>query len=293
MDWLSNIKSFIDVIDHQSFTKAAEKRYASPAAISRRISWLEDRLGVKLIERTTRTLQLTEEGKYFYEKGKQLIANLNDITTQLQTQKQIVKGPLKITMPYSFSESKLVKTIISEFIATHTQVDLILDLSNKLTDLINEEIDIAFRASPDTTTGYTSEKISLLNLGIYASPEYLEKHGIPKKISELSNHNCLLHYHMGFIEWEFKNHQKQIVNGNIKSNATKVLIEYAKNGLGIVRTLDNYVNDEIKNKILIPILQNFWPEPLPLYLIYRTQPTTPLRVKAFVEYIQRCKNEFF
>lgn len=293
MDWLSNIKSFIDVIDHQSFTKAAEKRYASPAAISRRISWLEDHLGVKLIERTTRTLQLTEEGKYFYEKGKQLIANLNDITTQLQTQKQIIKGPLKITMPYSFNETQLVKTIISDFIATHTQIDLILDLSNKLSDLINEEIDVAFRTHSYTSPGYASEKIALLNIGVYASPDYLKKHGIPKKISDLANHNCLLHYHMGFIDWEFKNHQKQIVNGNIKSNATKVLIEYAKKGLGVVRTLDNYVNVEIKNKTLIPILQNYWPDPLSLYLVYRMQPTTPLRVKTFVDYIQQCKNHLF
>lgn len=293
MDWLSNIKSFIDVIDHQSFSKAAEKRYASPAAISRRITWLEDRLGVKLIQRTTRTLQLTEEGKYFYEKGKQLIANLNDITTQLQTQKQVVKGPLKITMPYSFSETKLVNKIISDFITSYAQIDLTLDLSNKIVDLINEEIDVAFRTSDYAITGYVSEKITLLKLGIYASPAYLNKNGTPKKLTDLINHNCLLHYHMGYIDWEFKNHQKQIVHGNIKSNATKVLIEYAKNGLGLVRTLENYVGDELKNRTLIPVLQNLWPEPLSLYMVYRTQPTIPLRVITFIDYIKKHKNLLF
>ncbi len=293
MDWLSNIKSFIDVIDHQSFTKAAEKRFASPAAISRRITWLEDHLGVTLIQRTTRTLQLTEEGKFFYEKGKQLIANLNEITTQLQTQKQAVKGPLKITMPFSFSETKLVSKIIGEFIATYPEIDLILDLSNKNVDLVNEEVDVAFRTSEHMGTGYKSEKIDVLKLGIYASPAYLKTNGIPKKINDLIHHNCLLHYHMGYIDWEFKNHQKQIVTGNIQSNATKVLIEYAKNNLGIVRTLENYVIDEIKNKTLIPLLQNLWPDPLSLFLVYRTYPTTALRIKVFIEYIKKHKGNLF
>jgi len=283
MNWINNIKGFIAVVDHQSFSKAAEKRYTSAAGLSRRVSWLEEQLGVVLIQRTTRTLQLTEEGKQFYERGKKLLAELEELTTQLQTQQKILKGPIKVTMPNAFSEMPLVTHIIKDFIIQHPTLELILDLSNQTYDLTTAEIDIAFRMNAYSGVGYESKKLSKLTIGIFASPDYLKQHGTPKTIRELTQHNCLLHYNIGYNEWEFKNGKKQPVNGNVKSNTSRLLIEYAKSGLGIIRTLENYITEEITAGDLKPILKHEWLKPLDLYIIYKTN--APLRVKTLVDFI--------
>jgi LysR family transcriptional regulator, transcriptional activator for dmlA len=286
MDWLTNLKSFIDVVDHQSFTQAAEKRYSSPAVLSRRVTWLEDRLGVVLMQRTTRSLQLTEEGKLFYNRGKQWLAHLNEITLHLQNQQKILQGPLHITMPYSFSETALVSKLIADFATQNPQIELTLDFSNQTHDLIENNIDIALRAVPYYGANYISTKIATLKLGVYGSPKYFIKHAAPKILSDLTKHHCLLHQQMGYNEWEFKDAKKILVAGNIKSNATAALIEFARKGLGLVRTLDCYVTKDVNAKTLQPILKTHWPE-LPLYLVHKDLTTAPLRVKAFVEFIKK------
>lgn len=293
MDWLTNIKSFIEIVEQRSFTKAAEKRYSSPAAMSRRVTWLEDQLGLRLIERTTRTLQLTDEGKYFYEKARQLVADLFELTNQLQAQKKILKGPLKITMPYSFSETVIVRKVINDFIQQYPDIELSLDFSNQNRDLITDNIDVAFRAAPYQGNGFQSIKIAELKIGIFAAPKYLKKQGIPKKISDLSQHNCLLHENIGLTTWEFKQSRIQTVQGNIKSNSSRALIELAKCGLGLVRIMECYVLGEMKQKALIPILEKEWPKARDLYLIYKEGSAIPLRIKAFVDHVKsKAFNEY-
>lgn len=285
MDWLTNIKSFIDVANYQSFTKAAEKRYSSPAVLSRRIAWLEEELGVSLMQRTTRSLQLTEEGKQFYIKGKQWLAHLGEITLQLQNQQQVVQGPLHITMPYAFGETKLTSELIAKFAAEQPNIELILNFTNQNLDLIENSIDIAFRASPFEGKDYSSLKLTTIKLGVYASSNYLRNHPPIKTLNDITSHNCLLHHQIGYTEWEFKAGKKILVSGNLKSNASRALIEFAKQDLGLVRTLDCYVKKDVKAKTLQPILESQWHE-IHLYLISKDKPTAALRVQAFVDFMK-------
>lgn len=284
MDWVTNSKSFIDVVDSNSFTKAAEKRFTSPAGISRRITWLEDHLGVTLLARTTRTLQLTEEGRFFYEKSKQLLASLEEITQQLQTRRQVLKGSIKITLPISFGGFAEIVNLFKAFLAHHPDIELNLDFSNQNHDLLAEEIDLAFRAGLYVHKAYVSRKITSLQMGIFATVEYLAKKGTPQAVAELVEHNCLQHQYIAYSEWEFKNQQKVAVTGNIRANASQPLIELGKAGLGIIRTLTLYVEDDLKNNTLQPVLTDHWPDPLDIYLIYRTGVTIPTRITAFAEF---------
>lgn len=286
MDWLTNIQTFIDVVDYQSFTKAADKRFSSPAVFSRRIVWLEEQLGVTLMQRTTRSLQLTEEGRQLYTKGKQWLTHLDEITQQLQNQQQVLKGPLYVTMPYSFADTKIVSTLIAEFASQHPQIELTLNFTNETLDLIKEDVDVALRAVPYQGVGYTSYKIASIGLGVYGSPTYFKKHGIPKNLRELSQHNCLLHTTIGHAEWEFLHGEKVLVSGNLKMNATRALIQFAIQGQGLIYTLDCYVTPYIANKQLQPILQKKW-QMLNLYLVYKNKPNIPQRVHTFVEYMQQ------
>ncbi len=284
MDWISNIKSFIDVVDTHSFTKAAEKRFTSPAGISRRIAWLEDRLGVSLLARTTRTLRLTTEGSFFYERSKQLLANLEEITQEVHNRGNVLKGPLKITLPVSFGEFTELMQLFKSFIDEHPAIELNLDFSNSPRDLLAEEIDIAFRSAPSGEPQYQSQKILALQMGIFAAPAYLAQKGEPQSILDIPLHNCLLHKHMGYFEWEFSEGRKIAVSGNIQANASQPLIELAKAGSGIVRTLMIYVLDAIRNNTLQAILENDWPKPVDIYLVYRSGAATAARIHAFAEF---------
>ncbi|CAN5430191.1 LysR family transcriptional regulator [soil metagenome] len=285
MDWLTNIKSFIDVADYQSFTQAATERHSSPAVLSRRVAWLEDRLGVTLMQRTTRSLQLTEEGHQFYAKGKQWLAYLNEITLLLQNQQQVLKGPIHITMPYSFGETKLVSELMAKFAVENPHIEFNLNFSNVTYDLIKHDIDIAFRALPYHGAGYTSIIIATVQLGIYGSPVYFSTHGVPKKIPDLTEHNCMLHQEIGYAEWEFQGGKKIYVSGNIKTNSTRALINFCRQGVGLIRMLDCYVNSDVAVNTLQPVLEKRW-QTMNLYLVYKDRPTIPHRVQIFIDYIK-------
>lgn len=293
MDWVTATKYFVYIVNHRSFTKAAEKHYKSPAAMSRYINWLEDHLGVKLLQRTTRSLQLTEEGIIFYERGQQLLAHLDEITQQIQAQKKKPQGTLKITLPVSFSKTILVTQLIKNFNLAYPTITLSLDFSNENRDFISDAVDIALRTFPYEKPDYSSVKIAELKLGVFAATSYLKKHGEPEKLIDLKNYNCLIHNNIGHTEWIFKNERKQVVSGNIKSNSTDLLIEYAQSGLGIIQTLESFVVTDVAKGKLKPILVKDWPKPIPIYLIYRTLPHTPLRVQTFIDFLQSHSLEEF
>lgn len=287
MDWINAIKSFIAVIDAHSFTKAAENRFTSPAGISRQIRWLEQQLNVTLITRSTRTLQLTAEGKFFYQKAEQLLADLTEITQSLQNQNRLLSGPLKITLPISFGTIDTINQLIFSFSQQHPKIEMQLDFSNRTYDLITEEIDIAFRATPFTGNHYSSVKILDMQIGLFAAPAYLAAKGNPKTLEELASHNCLGHQYIGRMEWEMKNNKKIWVAGNVKANASHPLIELAKLGQGIIRTLENYVKKEVEDNKLQPILKKEWPAPIGIYMVIRADATIPLRVKAFRDFANK------
>ncbi len=278
------MQAFIDVVDTNSFNKAAEKRFTSPAGITRRIHWLEQQLGVRLLQRTTRRLQLTEEGKYFYGKSKIFLGNLAELTQQLQTQKRALQGPLKITMPVAFAEVALFNQLLNNFMQQNPQIELTLDFANQNRELINHEIDVAIRASRYDNEQYTSVPILQLKRGIYAAPNYLKQKGIPRTPAELAQHNCLLHHFIGLFTWHFSRNHTVTVNGNVKANSSRGLIELCKLGLGCIQSLEIYVAEELNNNTLQPILESDWPEPIPIYMVYRNDVALPLRVQAFVDY---------
>ncbi len=285
MDWITNIKSFIDVVDTNSFSKAAEKRYSSAATISRRITWLEQQVGVQLLARTTRTLKLTEEGKFFYEKCKVVLDNLKEISQGLQQQQEL-SGTIKMTMPVSFGEHKQVLDALQSFLEMYPKVKLDLDFSNSNKDLLMNDIDVALRTSECNVAGYHSIEIMQLNLGIYAAPNYLARRGVPKTSEDLEGHNCLVNQHLGYAEWEFKNGHTRKIKGNLQSNSTPPLVNFAIKGLGIIRTLESFVLAALVNNQLQPILEKEWPAPLIIYLVYRADASAPRRISKFVEFIK-------
>ena len=291
MDWITAMQTFISVVDANSFNKAAEKLLTSPAGVSRQVSWLETQLNVTLLFRTTRVLHLTEEGKLFYQKSKQFIANLNEITQSFEKNQKTLSGPLKITLPISFGGLELIIQLINEFSKTYPDIEINLYFSNRVQDLIQEEIDIAFRSKPYEGNNYFSVKILTLQLGIFAAPSYLTKKGVPKSIHELTNHNCLSHHHIGNLEWEFKDQEKISITGNIQSNAGQPLIELAKLGHGIIRTFKIYIQQELKTNILQPILKKSWPDAVDIYLLVRSDLNTPLRVKTFADFAYQKLNK--
>lgn len=287
MDWITSIKSFITVVDMNSFTKAAEKRFTSPAGISRHINWLEEHLKVPLLIRTTRSLQLTEEGKFFYQKAKLLLADLDETIQTLQKQQKILRGPLKITLPTSFGGFSPIIKLLYEFSAQYPDIEMNLDFSNQVRDLLAEGIDIAFRLAALTDSNYSSVELLSLQPGLFAAPSYLAKRGMPQSIEDLAQHNCIQHQYIGHMQWGFKQQQKVIVSGNVQSNVGQPLVELAKAGLGVIRTLESYVADEVKNNLLQPLLKEEWPEALMIYLVYRSDMNTPLRVKAFADFAKK------
>ncbi len=255
MDYLTCIQSFQTVIKIGSFAKAAESLHTTQSTISKRINWLESRLSTKLIERTTRELNITEAGKIFLQRSQDLISLWQEIENNLHTQGTEPSGFLNIKAS-STSSSSFILPMTCKFLTQYPNVKINYTVHNHYLDLIQDQTDIYITTLFIPTTKLTiRETLISLNSQIIASPEYLKNHGTPKSIEDLKKHNCLIY---AFADepyfWQFSNGQTIEIDGNFQTNTFKVIIEMALQGVGLAFIPSAFVQKQLKEKQLEIIL---------------------------------------
>ncbi|MBW3698203.1 LysR family transcriptional regulator [Vibrio sp. T187] len=278
------VSEFVAVAELESFTGAAKKLATSVAQISRRVSTLEERLAVKLFNRTTRKVSLTEAGQVYYQQCKQLVEGLELAELAVTQMQSTPKGLLKVTAPVTYGE-RMLAPLLHQFIQLHPQVELDLMLTNQKLDLIDQGVDVAIRLGRLEDSSLIAKRLSQRQLYVCASPEYLERYGEPHTLSELSNHQCLVG---SFEHWRFKENKQSRsvrVNGRIKCNSGLALLDAAKHSVGLVQLPDYYVNDALDSGELVEVLTDYRDDKEGIWALYPQNRNLSPKVRLLVDFL--------
>ena len=283
------LKAFITVVETGGFNRAADLLEVSAAAVSRRISGLEGALGVKLLHRTTRQIDLTEAGRQFYSDVVNIIESLEEAEEKIQTGRETIKGNLRIAAPLSFGIARIAP-ILPYFMKQHAELKVNLQLEDRFTDLVAEGIDVAIRIGSLKDSTLVATRLASIPMIFCASAEYLASHGEPEIPEDLSAHECLHYSLLSTREnWTFSTGDDAPdveISGPLSTNNGDVLKEAAIQGLGIMGTPTFIVEDALEDGRLKAILTDYNPEPLGLYAVRPSRHFTPARVRALIEFLK-------
>lgn len=289
MDTPGEMKAFVRTVELGGFSAAARDLDLTPSALSKLATRLEDRLGVRLMNRTTRKLSLTAEGEAYFASAKRILGEIEDAETEVTRFSAHPKGLLKVNVGVAFGLHQLAPAV-PKFLARYPEIELDITVTDRLIDLVEEGADVAIRNGVLRDSSLVAKKICDLQRVICASPAYLKKHGTPKKPSDLLNHNCIsISGAPQLRRWPFdvtKGVEHIDVKGNIVANNAETLLQLAAAGVGIIRLTDVIVGDGIRAGWLTPILLDcHHVEPLPLSAVYPHGRHKSPRVAAFVNFL--------
>jgi len=259
----------------------------SKSAVSKRVTQLEEQMGVKLLHRTTRKLSLTEAGEHFFQHARiahQAAKDAQDAVAQLQGEPQ---GRLRINTPMSFGRLHIAP-LIPEFLKRYPKISIEMVMDDKVADLIGEGFDIAIRGGDLPDSSLIARKLAPLRNVLCASPEYIEKHGRPIELSQLTDHNCLIFtYSKDIKEWLFiKDGQTQSVEvtGNYNVNNSEALREALLQGVGIGRLPTFVAGPDIKSGELVSLFEEYQMPDKTIYAVFPERQYLPSKVRAFIDF---------
>lgn len=283
-------EAFFSVVEANGFGAAARRLDTTPASVSRRVKSLEQRLGVRLLQRTTRKLSMTEAGERYYREGRRLLHELDDLEQALADSALELRGELRIIAPMSFGQRR-VAPLVARFAARHGQLRVSLILDDRETDLIDEAADLAIRIGYPADSSLIARAIAPVPRHACASPDYLERRGRPESPEDLLHHDCL-HYNLipEREEWTFlgeEGEQTLAIKGSFCSNNGDVLAEAAMQGLGITLLPDFIVEEGLADGRLVKVLEEYERAPLTLYALYPSRRHLPVKTRSFLDYLQK------
>jgi DNA-binding transcriptional LysR family regulator len=291
MAQFKQIYTFAEVATRGSLSAAARAEGVAPAMIGRRLDALEERLGVKLLQRTTRKIALTNEGAAFLEDCQRILAELEEAETSVSERSVRASGLLTISAPAGFGRQHIAP-LIPSFLSEHREVKLTLSLNDRVVDLIGEGVDVAIRIASLTDSNLIGVKLADNKRVVVASPAYIKRHGAPLTLDELSNHNCLAFSGDGSQRgWTFRQNGKNIiikVDGNMVCNDGEVLHDWAIAGKGLAWRSMWEVGSEIETGKLVTVLDEFNAPGNDIYAIFAQRRHLPLRIRAFVDFLRHA-----
>ncbi|WP_162798462.1 LysR family transcriptional regulator [Sulfitobacter sp. SK012] len=295
MDHVSRVGVFIAVVRAQSFAGAARALGITSSAVSKQVQNLEQDLQVKLLNRTTRNVSVTEEGAVYYERASRALEDLQEAREQIYELKSRPRGPLKASFPQSLG-NKYFGPAIASFAAKYPEVELDVSLGERFVDIVSEGFDLAVRIGSLKDTTLIARRMASCPFVICASAGYLEVHGTPQKPDDLRHHNVLAFTgNNGLHEWRYQDaagqHGHVGLNGSFKSDSGDILCRAALEGIGIVILPIFYVAEHIKNQELEPILSEYSTSPKrDIYAVFQPNRFQSTRQRLFVDYlVSTCK----
>ena len=288
---LNEIAIFVKVVDAGSFTGAAKSLGLPKSTVSRKITQLEERLGARLLQRTTRTLSLTDTGSAYYNQCSRIIGDIEEANVAVTEMQSKPTGMLRITAPMLFGE-RILSGMVAKFLKQYPEITLDMVLTDQALDLIQEGIDVAFRVGELADSSLIARSLGEVATVIVASPEYLEKHPAPTHPSDLRTHDCLSF--QSNPTWDFNGPEKVSIDikARVKVNDIMSIHRLALEGMGIASLPTLVCADDIKAGRLKPILCG-WPfGSFPIHALYPSNRHLSVKVRTFVEYIvEHLRNE--
>jgi len=288
MDKLKNMQVFCRIVELGTFAAVARDMNLSAMMISKYVAQLEKSLGVILLNRTTRSLSLTEAGESYYNRSKQLLEDLHDLDESTSQLGSSVKGILRINAPIDFGGTYMVSAI-EAYQRLYPEVKILMSLDNNPVNLRKDSFDVSILVTDTLDPGVVARKISQTELCTYASPAYLEKNGYPETIADLSTHRCLHNTNTPHgNNWIFNdqgNTQKIKNDWAFASNNGRALCEAAALGMGIVQAPKLSVTGYLDNKQLIEILHEYRIPTLLIYATYLQRRFYPAKLSTFIDFL--------
>lgn len=284
-----DMAAFVRVVELGGFSAAARELQLTPSALSKLVSRLEARLGVRLLNRSTRALSPTSEGEFYFARSQRILAEIRDAEAEVVRSRERPRGLLRMNVGVAFGLHQLAGAV-PLFLARYPEIQLDLTVTDRMVDLFRETADLALRTGPLPDSNLVARKICDLQRIICASPTYLAQHGIPRVPDDLAHHNCIaISASTKLNQWPFqtpKGQQTIAVTGNVIANNAETVLQLGLAGAGIVRLGDNIVSNEIRRGNLIPILTDtHLVEPLPLHAVYPRGSHRSPKVGAMLDFL--------
>ncbi len=289
MDTLDGLKTVVAVVETGSFTAASERLGMSKALVSKYVGAVEDGLRVRLFNRSTRRLALTEAGQRYYDKALPLLEEFTEMVDSVTGEQSSPKGLLRISVPVTFGEMRL-SGLIPDFLKQYPDMNVELHLSDHMIDMLEEGIDVVIRIGGVDDSSLVAKHIQTLPLVLCASPNYLKEHGYPTTPQDISQHQCIIdsNFRIG-KHWPFispKGQTKSVkVSSRVAANSPRAVKEIALAGGGIALIPQFIVQDDLKNGLLEAVLPEYQTLEFGLFAIYPHRRYLSRKVRCFIDFL--------
>lgn len=283
---------FVTAAELGSFSSAGRRLGLSPSAVSKLVTRIEDRLGTRLLQRSTRLVTLTPEGEIYLGRARRILADIRE-TEQIVANggKVVPRGLLRVNATLGFGERYLLP-LAPEFLSLYPEVELDISLTDGVISLIEERTDIAIRSGAMEDSALKARKLLEVRRMIVASPAYLEKYGAPAKPQDLARHNCFsFNFNRNLNEWPFRNPDtdevyRLPVSGNASVNSGMAMRRLCLSGFGLGRVGEFHVRPDIDAGLLVPVLEDYNPQDLEvIHAVYAGHEHLAARVRAFIDFV--------
>jgi LysR family transcriptional regulator, regulator for bpeEF and oprC len=288
---MGGIEEFVRVAELKSFVRAAESMGVSTSGVARAVRMLEQRVGVRLLNRTTRRVSLTNEGAGFYLRCKRLLMDLEEAESELSSSQSQPQGVLRIDMPVAYGRLVMLP-YLGEFLRAYPSVQVDFRLNDRYIDIVDEGIDVAVRVGHLPDSGLIARRIGTMDMATFAAPTYLDRHGIPSHPNDLAQHHV--------IRFVFPNGQLQKLKfgrddlsielepaSSAIFNHSEALTDAAIQGIGIVQVPDFHATAAVRDRQLVPILSDWCVAGNPIQIVYPQNRHLSSKTRVFVEFFQR------
>lgn len=286
MDSFAEIGVFTRVVDAHSFTHAARSLGLTASGVSRAISRLERRLGVRLLQRTTRSLSLTDDGAAYYERCKKILLELDDAESVLARSRTVPRGRLRVDAPTVLGRFVIAPSLPS-FLTAYPELAIDLSVRDHVIDPIAEGIDVTLRMAALRDSELVSRKVGAMRMVVAGSPRYFAKHGRPQHPDDLRAHStlCFLSGNVT-LPWRFKHDKELVLQGRLHTNNADAQRAAALAGLGMIHVYGFHIADELAKGRLETVLVDHERPPLPVYALYAKQRAASPKVRVFLDWIE-------
>ena len=288
IDRFAAVSTFLRVAETGSFSAAGTALGLSPSAVSKQISHLEDRLGARLLNRTTRSVHLTDMGRAFLERGRAALTALEEAEAAVTDLTQAPRGTLRVSMPVGFGRAH-VAPLIPDFLARHPDLSVELEQNDRLVNLVEEGFDVAVRMGDLADSSLIARRVAPMRRIVCASPGYLDRHGTPHAPRDLTDHACLVFAQAGRVmEWVFGDGADRHVvrvKGRLTSNSNETLIHAALAGHGLVRLSNYLLGEHFRHGRLVRLLEPYETHEAGVFAVYPAARHLSPKVRAFIDFL--------
>lgn len=289
MDRTAEMTAFVRAVETGGFSAAARDLGLTPSALSKLVGRLEDRLGVRLLHRTTRRLQMTAEGEAFFNRARPILTALDEAEAEVAAAGAQPRGLLRINCGSAFGRHQLTPAI-PRFLESYPEIELDLTIDDLATMPTDDRYDLSIRIGALDESSAVARRICNLERVICAAPAYLERYGMPRTPDELQRHNCLWITSLPALRrWPFDTDdgiRVVHISGNIVANNAETILQLAVAGVGITRLTDVIVGDALRRGALVPVLTEWHHvEPVPLYATYPSGRHLAPKVRAMMDFL--------